>query len=174
MKRSAAQHRERHRKVLAWSFAVAILLHLALFLLSPELRVKVLGDPAVEAVQVGPPLDVPWALDVRFGPPTLTAPDGTSWQEPADRVLQTVRLIELPPLCAAMAGDQPISLRGSVHLQVNVEGHAAVVELVEGTGTACGDHLLRSVAGDLRYHWLPTSRFPAPLDLVQPVRLMAN
>ena len=174
MKRSAAQHRERHRKVFAWSFAAAISLHIALFILSPELRVQVLGDPAVEAVQAGPPPALPWALDVRFGPPTLTAPDGTSWPEPADRVLDTVRLIELPTLCAAMAHDEMISLRGSVHLQVNVEGHAAVIELVESTGTACGDHLLRSVAGDLHYHWLPTSRFPAPLDLVQPVRLMAN
>ena len=47
--------------------------------------------------------------------------------------------------------------------------HVAVFVL--WPGDACGDQVIETVAGDLLYHWLPSERFPAPVDLIQPVTL---
>lgn len=172
MKRNAAQLRSKHRKVLAWSIAAAVAIHVGVFVLAPEFKVEPLGGLDGENNAGDPmPILAPRVLSVFFGPPTIAMPDGTEWQEPDDRVLEAVRVTEFPPECAANAQAELTQQRGSVRLRVNQGGRAAVIDLVEGTGDPCGDRLLKSVAGALHYHWLPNTRFPAPVELVQPLTL---
>ena len=172
MERNAANLRSKHHKVLAWSIAAAVAIHVGVFVLAPEFDVEPLGGLDGEN-NVGDPMPIlaPRVLSVFFGPPSIAMPDGSEWQEPDDRVLEAVRVTEFPPECATNARARLTQQRGSVRLRVNQGGRAAVIDLVEGTGDPCGDRLLKSVAGALRYHWLPNTRFPAPVELVQPLTL---
>lgn len=45
-------------------------------------------------------------------------------------------------------------------------------KLTRSTGDRCGDEILTEMADALVYHWLPTERFPAPVDLLQPVTVI--
>lgn len=173
LKTSASEHRNRHRRVLLWSLAGAALVHLIVFVALPDMEVEPLEGSNVRTVDLGSAEKTPSALlDVSFGPPEIANGNGTTHHEPAERVLNTKRLAELPPLCLELAAEGTRPLHGRVRLSVGPAGYAQVEELITSTGSTCGDFVIRNVAGSLRYHWLPDSRFPAPVDLVQPVTLV--
>lgn len=170
MRSRAEELRKQHRKVLAWALAAAAVFHVGLFLLHPGLRSEATwtANARLEGVDaVGGA-----AVDVRFGPPRITAPDGTVVQEPPERRLQVVRLMRLPANCDVLHQTPELLVRGSVRIRVDPGGYAKAVEVAESTGHACADQVIMRLAGDLQYHWLPSERFPAPVDLVQPVTLV--
>jgi hypothetical protein len=169
MQRTSAELRRRHRRILVGSFSIAVLFHAALILWSPVLEPAPGDGFTAESDLVNAPFDSPWVLDVLFGPPTLAAENGTRQHEPGHRRLETVRVVEAPAVCTDRQGSVPTQFAGAARLRVNGMGHATVVEVTESTGTACGDELVTEVAGALHYHWLPTPRFPAPVDVLQPV-----
>ena len=50
-------------------------------------------------------------------------------------------------------------------------GHTLVDGIEESTGDECADQVILTLANDLFYRWIPSERFPAPVDLIQPVTL---
>lgn len=169
MESRAAAYRARGRRVFLWSLGVAVAVHVAAFLFWPEMPVEPMtAGPVVEAEPEEVDDDVLRVpVDARFGPPRILRTAGEWVQEPSDRTLQAGREVSLPAYCVGRAQ----SVEGEVRLRVNGEGRVDQVRIEEGSGTTCGDEALRRVAGDLWYRWLPDARFPAPVDLIQPVSL---
>jgi len=170
MKSRAEQLRRQHRRVLAWGFSVAAILHIGAFLLLPGLRTESAGISKL--VLEGVPAVGGAMVDVRFGPPEIRRPDGAIVREPSQRTLQVVRLRRLPADCDVQGWATEVGVSGSVRLRVGVDGRAENPEIASSTGSRCADWLLTTLAGDLRYLWLPNERFPAPVELVQPVTLV--
>ncbi len=174
MRSSARQHGDRYRTVLGWSLALALVIHVAVFVFSPDFVVVPPGESKAASSEFRASDVTPTTVyEVVFGPPAIRAPDGTVWQEPQDRVLRATRVTDLPMLCAHLVGNDRTPLQGAVRLLVDQDGNASVVEVEESTGDWCVDRILVRAADALRYHWLPSERFPAPVELVQPVALQA-
>ena len=170
MKSRADELRKQHRTVLAWALAAAAALHVGFFLLLPGLRTEATWNANAHLEGVDATGGDP--VDVRFGPPAITASDGAVVQEPPERRLQIVRLMRLPANCDVLRRLGSTLVRGSVRLRVDPGGYAKGVGLAESTGHTCADQMIMRLAGDLQYHWLPNERFPAPVELVQPVTLI--
>jgi len=164
------QLKRQHRKVLWWAFGIAAALHVIAFLVLPGLRSS--RVPVSELELEGVPGIGDAMVDVRFGPPAITGADGTVTIEPPERILQVVRLVRLPVDCDVPLGSDDLDLSGRVRLRVEADGRADLPDVVLGTGSPCADELMTQLAGDLRYRWLPSERFPAPVELVQPVTLV--
>jgi hypothetical protein len=173
MKTRAERLRDKHRKIMLWSLAMAVVLHIALFALSPTFRTEPLNAPDL---QLAPPIPAQGTLglvDILFGPPTIHRPDGSTWTEPPDRFLEAERLVQLPPDCEALGHPDQEPLTGKIRLRVYSSGRVSVLELEGNTGDPCGDRALTDVASALLYHWLPNERFPAPVEVTQPVEIVA-
>lgn len=166
MESRAAQLRDRHRRIFGWSLFAAVVLHVAVFVLSPTFRTELLDGPDAELRTTDASTEVPFFVDLLFGPPTISAPDGSLWTEPPDRVLQADHGVRLPAGCTELEG---MPLHGTVRLRVRASGRVDRATLTESTGSRCGDEVVAMVATDLWYQWLPNDRFPAPVELTQPV-----
>ena len=164
--------RRTNRKVLAYSMGIAALAHVAvLFIWSPEFEVESSGATVIRRSPAGQGADAPIFVEVLFGPPEIVTAGGRVSKEPPDRTLRAGRVVQLPIRCAGLAqwGRTPSS--GRVRLRVNAAGRIDEAQLTQGTGDSCADQVIMTVAGSLWYHWLPNDRFPAPLDLDQPITL---
>ena len=75
----------------------------------------------------------------------------------------------MPPDCLARKIAPSAPGTGQVRLKVNSSGRIDAVALDQSTGDLCWDLVAIRVAGDLWYRWLPSKRFPAPLELLQPL-----
>ncbi len=169
MKTRATELRRRHRKILMWSLGIAIGVHAAVFALSPTFEAEPMDGSGRTPDVVRPSDAVPTFLDVLFGPPTITGPDGTTHVEA--RRLEKALAVKLPSGCTAFGTNSPVALEGRVELSVDGTGDSNVVKITERTGVPCVDDVMTGLARDLRYHWLPDERFPAPVHLVQPVTM---
>lgn len=172
----SAELRARNRTVYFWSFTVAALAYVVvLFVWAPTFEIESLDGTPIQQRSTVQFAESPTFVEVLFGPPEISGADGTVWQEPGERVLEIGRLLELPPECSASlaSGQVREPAFGFVRLRVLVDGHVDVdsVELTQSTGDACGDRVIAAVADALWYHWLPNERFPAPVDLIQPIML---
>lgn len=171
MKSRSAQLRERHRRIFAWSLAAAVVVHLALFILTPAFRSETENQPEIRVLTVDRGPGPQTLVEVLFGPPAISALDGTVWPEPPDHLLKVSRLVRLPMGCGAVAPGGGGDLQGRVRLRVRASGLVDVVDVTESTGSSCGDSVMTILAGSLWYRWLPNDRFPPPVDLVQPLTL---
>lgn len=108
-------------------------------------------------------------VNVFFGPPKIYESDGTIAEEPASRILEAARLLQMPPECLSREIAPSAPGFGQVRLTVNSSGRIDAVVLEQSTGDLCWDKVAMRVAGDLWYRWLPSERFPAPLELIQPI-----
>lgn len=162
--------RRRDRKVFAWAMAVAVGAHLALFAGSVTIR-TIFFEADDLSVDRGAGFEGRAVyVALRFGPPAITAHDGTIRIEPADRFLEADRLVPLDPECAELVEvGGVLPLHGRVRLIVGGSGRASVAQITRGTGHECTDEVIRQVAEALRYHWLPSAEYPNPVDLEQPV-----
>jgi len=163
--------RARGRRIFTWSLAAALVIHVAVFLLSPSFHTELLTSREIRLDPSGSSFAIPVLLALHFGPPMLTAPDGTTRKEPPERVLDVERLVAFPEECAPFQEAAPTALRGSVRLSVNPSGLTKVVDTVVSTGNPCGDQVMAIVAAALWYHWLPNDAFPAPVDVEQPITM---
>ena len=161
------QHRKSARRIFLWSLALAVALHMVVFLTVPGLRVSVVA--AFRDQADNPDLPSALHLDLFFGPPAIENASGELLLEPPERILRTDRLVSLPATCRAIIKGSGTDMRGSVSLTVGPEGFTTVHGVVESTGFPCGDGTLERVAGDLWYRWLPNDEFPAPVELIQPM-----
>ncbi len=155
----------------AWSFGLAALLHIAVFVLWPGFRIELLPGSDGRGETVSEAEGSPTFVDVFFGPPDIFEIDGTLSREPPERVLEADRVLQLPTECATLSQEGRTPAYGRVRLRVRPSGRADVIGIAQSTGDECGDDVIETVAGDLLYHWLPSERFPAPVDLIQPVTL---
>lgn len=164
-----ARRRRAERKVFAWGWSVAGVLHIIVFLSWRETReVRVTEpNPDFETVEI---LDrEPIPLDLFFGPPAIRNAAGGISIEPPERYLEVDRLVYLPSDCEALVRGSGAVVRGSVRLAVNEAGRTDVRGIFRSTGHRCADAVLQRIAGDLRYRWLPNDEFPAPVELIQPL-----
>jgi hypothetical protein len=171
MKTRAQELRERDRRVLRWSLGAAVLIHVAAFVLWPGFRVEDLPDAGEDMKAMHGVEGTPTYVDVVFGPPRIFGPDGTVATEPPTRVLAAERILRLPTECDNLEEPGRTPVEGQVRLKVVASGRTAVAGLEQSTGDACADEVLFTVAQALLYRWLPNDRFPAPVDLIQPVTL---
>lgn len=167
--------RRRNRRVLAASMAVAAAIHAVVLLGFPDLRTDVPSTTEVE-LEGAPDLFATWNwVDATFGPPEIIAEDGTVWFEPPDRVLETQNVdlsrSRLPEACRGRTRDSVVPGSGRVRLLLAASGRVVYTEASGTSGDPCLDGLIRVVASSLWYHWLPNDRFPAPVELIQPVTL---
>lgn len=172
MERRSDQLRARDRKVLGWALVAAVGVHVAIFALSPTFRTTPMTRTFVELDSAGVPGGANAIAEILFGPPRIRVAGGSEWIAPPDRVLPAEREIRLKADCLGLADPGRAPARGGVHLRVRESGRVDVVGMPEGTGDACADRVLKEVASHLWYHWIPDERFPAPIDLVQPVALL--
>lgn len=149
--------------------AIAVVLHAAAFGLVRWSHSGPEWSPDTEAVTLEQNSWTGTPVDAFFGPPRIFRPDGTTAEEPPDRVLAAARLLGMPPICLSRA--IPPSAPGSVQvrLTVNARGRINAVSVEQSTGDTCWDAVAMRIAGDLWYHWLPSDQFPAPVELLQPM-----
>ncbi len=172
MSERTKRRRRSERRVFFWCLAVAAALHVVAFLVFPGIRpgdapFPIFGDDlTVEAGAIG--------LDIFFGPPMISNATGGFSPEPPERVLEADRLVYLEAGCRALIRGSGTVIRGSVRLRVRSNGLADALNVVRSTGEPCGDEVLKRVAGDLWYRWLPNEDFPAPVELIQPVSFAEN
>lgn len=164
--------RERNRRVLLWSLGVASVLHVAAFVLWPEYTVEPLTAPDAKLETLGDTGGIALYVEVTFGPPEIFERDGTISVDSPRRQLEAARVLRLPQECARLTDPEALPYRGSVRLGLGTEGRAEAGGIVASTGDACADQVIRTVADALWYRWLPNERFPAPVDLIQPVTLV--
>lgn len=171
----AEELRKKHRRILACSLGVAALLHIGFFVFAPSgsgsgWELQPTFDTTATA-QAGDP----GQLAVVFGPPKITLEDGTVRQEPPDRTLEVrdvdVAHILLERDCEGVRAKGLDSAEGAVELRVNERGRAIEAEVAESPGDECKERVFTAIAGSLLYHWLPDEEAPAPVDLIQPMRL---
>ncbi|MGI9627671.1 MAG: hypothetical protein ACR2QM_12600 [Longimicrobiales bacterium] len=169
MTNRSAELRARERRILRGSLGVAVALHAVAFGFVAWTRVAPEWSPGNEMVRLD---EGSWSgtrVDVFFGPPMIFEADGAVAEQPPERTLEAARSLQMPPAC--FDRDLPPSAPGSgqVRLTVNASGRIDAVTLDKSTGDACWDLVAKRVAGDLWYRWLPSERFPAPIELLQPI-----
>ena len=170
----AEELRRRDRRVFGVALLVAALLHVVVFVAFPGFRVEVLGTPDIELDTAGIAGGANASVELHFGPTVVRLADGGAWTAPPDRFLEADRPIRLARRCRRLAGLEHPLAGGSVGLRIKVSGRVDVLGLVSSTGDPCVDGIISEAAGALWYHWLPNDRFPAPLDVEQPVTLVAT
>ena len=171
MSNRTTELRRRERRILIWSLTAAVGFHVLLFVFWPAWKVEPFPfsefEPRSGSGDRGPAVYV----DVTFGPPEISAEDGSVSVEPPHRVLRATRILGVPTNCVALSQEGVTPAEGRVRLRVFYDGHAEVLEMTKSSGNDCADEVITAAADALRYHWLPSERFPAPVDLIQPVIL---
>jgi hypothetical protein len=169
MSRRSNEIRQRDSRVLRISLGIAVVLHIAALGLIAWSKVAPTWRPDAEAVRLEEDAWTGTHVAVFFGPPRIVQPDGTLSEEPPDRILEAARVLRMPPICMTREIATAAPGLGEVRLTVNARGRIDAVALTRSTGDACWDQVATRVAGDLWYRWLPDERFPAPLELLQPL-----
>lgn len=165
--------RRRNRAIFGWSLAVAALIHVALFLVVPDIRTDLMDFASSRLVDGVQELeDVRW-VDVRFGPPVIFLADGELRREPPERVLDVQR-VDVGGLMTDRACEWTVfaegeTVAGSVRVRVGAGGRVQYQALEESFGNGCVDEVMVAVAEKLWYQWLPDDGAPPPVELVQPM-----
>ena len=158
--------------MLAWSLAVAALVHVLVFVTAPDFRIEPLSGAEVELDTTGVLGGGDASVQVFFGPPTVRIEGGADWTAPPERVLIADRAVRLGEGCFPLTNQGRTPIGSRVGLRIRSSGRVDVLGLLDSTGDSCADRLLTEIAGDLWYHWLPNERFQAPVDVEQPVTLL--
>lgn len=169
MTRSHELHRK-YRRILFWSLVAAVVVHVGTFVLWPEMRTEAVSGWTAEAeTEEVEGTSKPLEVHVEFGPPGIMDVDGSLVR--VDRRMEVDHVIALPTACVKRGSRMVLPARGTVKLRVRSSGRAEALELVDASGSECADSVITRVAGALDYRWLPDERFPAPVELMQPVAL---
>ena len=160
----SAELRTRSRRIFLWSLAAAVGVHVFVIGFA-SWRLQVAESRAPE---VAGPSAMQWTgapVDIFFGPPRIFLADGALSEEPPSRFLEAARSIRTPGECATTESRvERTPGSGTVRLTVNSSGRIDAVGMEQGTGDPCWDAVVRLVARDLRYEWLPDERFPSWQD----------
>lgn len=171
--------RRRNRRVFAASMAAAAAIHVGVFVAFPGVRPDPTWSRVVEPSDPGEPADLAtsWELvDVFFGPPAVVEDDGTLWQEPPERVLEARKVEVANVRFSASCRERPTSdlvpAEARVRLVLSAGGRVVERSVAVSSGDPCRDELLASIARSVWYQWIPNERFPAPVELIQPMRVV--
>ena len=170
----AEELRRQHRRVYGASLLIAVVLHVVAFITFPGLRGEVIVTPDLELDTVGNVGVANAWVDLLFGPTEVRIAGDAHWTAPPERFLEADRPIRLPDRCLHLAGNTQPRRVARVGLRIKPSGRVDVLGMVSGTGSSCADDIIAEAAGALWYHWLPNDRFPAPLDVEQPVTLVGT
>lgn len=176
----SAELRQRYRRVLTVSLVIAAGIHGLIFIGSPEFHVGPQFELASNPDLVVGEMDAGerWGIvNVFFGRPEIISGDGTIRREPPERVLEVyavaVARSALPRGCHLRNESEVLPAEGRVRVQVDGGGLVVWDRIEQSDGDACGNALLTMLSGSLWYQWIPNDRFPAPVELIQPVRVVA-
>lgn len=169
MESRADMLRRRDRRVFRWSFGIAVVAHGLVLAFGPWFRSDPVSLSATELVERGPPTLGGVPVEVFFGPPAIVLAEDSLEMQPPGRVLRASRAVPPPVGCASNDWLARGSAEGRVRLTLRETGRVETVAILEGTGDRCWDMIVAGLAGDLLYRWLPSERFPMPVELVQPV-----
>lgn len=172
MSTRSEQLRRQHRRILGWSLGVAVVAHILVFVLSPTFRTQPLMGADTELDTLGLAAGANAVADLLFRAPILQLADDSSRATPAERTLETQREVRVPERCLYLTDGSRAPVVSHIRLRVRASGRVDVLGIERTSGDACADDILREAAGALWYHWLPSERFPAPLELDQPVMLV--
>lgn len=176
----SAELRQRYRRVFTVSLLIAAGIHVLIFIASPDFRVdpqfQLASNPDLVVGEMD--ADSRWAIvNVFFGRPEILSDDGTVRREPPERVLEVyavaVASSVLPHRCHLRNEFDVLPAEGRVRVQVDGGGLVVWDRIEESDGDVCRDALLTTMSGSLWYQWIPNDRFPAPVELIQPVRVVA-
>lgn len=176
----SAELRQRYRRVLTVSLVIAAGIHVLIFVGSPEFHVspqfKLASNPDLVVGEMD--ADERWGIvNVFFGRPEIISDDGTVRREPPERVLEVyavaVARSALPRRCHLRNESEVLPAEGRVRVQVDGGGLVVWDRIEQSEGDECGNALLTTLSGSLWYQWIPNDRFPAPVELIQPVRVVA-
>jgi hypothetical protein len=162
------ERRKRERRVLWVSLTIAAAAHGFALVFFTWDRPGPVWTPDRSSVELVSDYWTGTRISVLFGPPKIRLPSGDFAQEPEDRILEAVRMMQIPPFCLGQAIPPAAPGSGEIHLTVNAEGRIDSAALTRSTGDPCWDQVATRVAGDLWYRWLPGDRV-APLEVLQPI-----
>lgn len=170
-----AELRDKGRRIFWFSMITAGLIHLVLLVVFQRHRVDVPIETAVRH-EVNGESEILRFVDVEFGPPEIFRVDGTTAREPPDRVLATrnVDLLEvyLPPECAEHQRREIVPADARLRLELNAAGRVERARLAAASGNPCSDGMMIGIAELLWYRWLPNETYSAPVELIQPMRVV--
>jgi hypothetical protein len=176
MESRAKELRARGRRIFWFSMVGAGVIHGAIFIGLQRHHVDVSLESAIRDEVEGESRILDF-IDVHFGPPEIFRDDGTIWQEPPERVLEArnVELLEinLPPECGSSERRGIVPAQARLRLELNAAGRVTNAELAPATGNPCRDGMMTAIAERLWYHWLPNRAFAAPVELIQPMMVVA-
>jgi hypothetical protein len=175
MQRRTEELRRGHRRVLAWSLGIAVLLHVGVFLFFPHFRTSMPDGFSERPGMVGSGGGQAYWVDVTFGPPLIHLRNGEERQEPPERVLEAREVnvggASLGSGCGWVQRADLTGISGTARLTVGFDGRVSHAEMEEGSGVDCVDELLVHIASSLLYRWLPDEEAMAPVELAQPMEL---
>jgi hypothetical protein len=176
MESRAQELRARSRRIFWFSMVGAAVIHGVILVALQRHQVDVSLESAIRD-EVEGESGILNFVDVHFGPPEILGDDGTTWQEPPERVLEArnVELLEinLPPECGTRERRGIVPAQARIRLELNAAGRVAKAELAPTTGNSCRDGMMTAIAERLWYHWLPNRTFAAPVELIQPMTVVA-
>lgn len=163
------ERKARSRRVFLWSLVAAGAAHAGVIgFASWQASLAEARPPAVPE-----PSATQWTgapVDIFFGPPRIFRSDKTLAEEPPSRILEAARSIHTPSACSAHEARAATTVgSGVVLLTVNESGRIDLASVDQTTGDRCWDAVALRVVKDLRYEWLPSERFPAPVEVLQPM-----
>jgi len=164
----ADERRKRDQRVPLVSLLIAAVLHAVAFVFVAWTQPAPTWTSGHDAIELEPDAWTGTRIEILFGPPKILSPDGEFIQEPPDRVLEAMRMMQIPPLCLGRAIPPSAPGIGEIRLTVNGIGQIDAATLNVSTGDPCWDQVAIRVAGALWYHWLPGD-LVAPLEVLQPI-----
>lgn len=176
MESRAKELRARGRRIFWFSMVGAGVIHGAVFFALQRHQVDVSLESATRDEVEGESRILNF-VNVHFGPPAILGDDGTTWQEPPERVLEArnVELLEinLPPECGSRERRGIVPAQARLRLELNAAGRVTNAKLAPATGNPCRDGMMTAIAARLWYDWLPNRTFAAPVELIQPMTVVA-
>lgn len=169
--------RRRGRRIFWYSMLAAVAVHVLIFAGSPDFETQPLPDRRGDVIESEPGGATGTRfVDVFFGPPAIRDAEGVLRKEPPDRVLEA-RAVDFDGLrlsfdCRERTMDEMVPVTGHVRLSLDAAGSVTEERIEEGSGDPCRDQVLTGIAAKVTYEWLPDDRFPAPVELVQPMRVV--
>jgi hypothetical protein len=114
-------------------------------------------------------------LKVMFLPPEIFTENGEFRTEPPERVLDArhvdVREVLSSQACEGRDRESVVPVSGRVQVRVDEHGRVVRAEVIESSGDLCRDAVIAGIASSVLYRWLPNGEAPAPVDLIQPMRV---
>jgi len=169
--------RRRSNVIFALSFMVALGVHVLVFRFGPTFETALFErnkGPGVIDVPVGGD-SIGIFLNVMFYPPDIFTDSGELRTEPPERVLDArhvnvAGVLSSEP-CEGRDRGSVAPVAGRVKVRVNEHGRVVRAEVRESTGDPCRDAVIAGIASSVWYRWLPNDAVPAPVDLIQPMRV---